>query len=106
MIIRIPFIHEINDFFSRENFKVIQRYSEEDINRMNFVHRSLNLTVVGDNLVQHGLNYKPKDALLLSVIPSTVVVTFKYDLFTKSTITVNVSAACEIRILLGSYGEV
>lgn len=106
MNIRIPFIHEINDFFTRENFKAIQRYSEEDINRLNFKHRVLALSIVGDNVVPHGLMFKPKDALILSVIPSSTVVVFKYELFTNSTITVNVSGACEIRMLLGSYGEV
>jgi hypothetical protein len=106
MMIRIPFIHEIVDYFARENFKVIQRYTEEDINRMNFKHSTKRLTVVGDNVIQHGLKFRPKDALLLSVVPSTVTVTFKYDLFTNDSITVNISGSCEIRYLLGSYGEI
>jgi hypothetical protein len=60
-------------------------------------------SAVTDLAVPHNLPFVPKDIILTSVSNSATV-TFKYDSFTSSTITLTTSAACTVRFFGGSYG--
>jgi hypothetical protein len=54
--------------------------------------------------IPHGLQFKPKDKIELSV-SNGATVTWNYDEFDKTYIDITTDDSCVIRALIGSYGE-
>lgn len=102
------FTKEIKDTFVRENFIVLDQYVREDLFRKgNFRFMELSFpSAVSQQSIPHSLNFQPFDVIHLSTRKSdTATVTFHYDSFSRSSISVSVSAACTIRFYVGRYGE-
>lgn len=106
------FTSEIVDRYVRENFQKLAAYLKDEPfrkGRFRFIEKDLATdTVTGypaDVSFPHQLGFQPKDVLLLSVSPDSVTVTPKYDSFTRTHATFNISAACTIRAYVGRYGE-
>jgi hypothetical protein len=105
-MIQLPFIHDVEDTKARENFRYLQDALRlEPLISMNFKFFNKDLSGVGDHVIRHGLKFVPKDVVLTSINPSTAVVTFKPETFTKESVTVSITANCNLRFFLGSYEE-
>ena len=83
-------------------FRVLQYIETTPILSFGMQFLEKEFTAAGTIEVQHSLGFIPKDVILTSKIGVGTVV-FNYADFTKSTISVTVSAPCSIRILYGTY---
>ena len=101
------FTREIENPYIRENFQRIREYfRDEPILRSQFTFVTETFTNTASTTfdVPHGLSFTPTDIIFLSVTDDdAATVTFNYDDFTDSTISVTVSAACTIRLFAGRY---
>lgn len=105
------FIAEILDRFTQENFRKLDDYIRGDPFRkgqFRFYERYLSAgTAAYPATVSftHQQATPVKDVIMLSVSPDTVTVTPKYDSFSRTHVSFEVSAACTIRAYVGRYGE-
>lgn len=107
MIFRMPFLAEVVDKFSRENFKYLDKKVFNDAvlkGRFVFFERALEAAVYPATLnVFHGLDFIPADVIQTSFLGGTV--TWNYSLFTRTYVSVTISAAVTVRFYLGRYEE-
>lgn len=108
---------EIADRFVRENFSRVERYASSDVfSKGNFTFFELALAsdkatgYPATKEVTHALGFVPKDVLQLAVTPDTTtgyqtVVTWNFEDFTSTTLSITISAACTVRAFIGRYGE-
>ncbi len=105
---------EIIDPYIRDNFLRIADYLRDDAMRkgqFKFFERYLDApdpatAIYPYTLVfSHNLNFQPKDVISLSIIPEAATLSWKYSKFTRSTVTVVLSAACTFRGYIGRYEE-
>ncbi len=94
---------------------VVLRDTLEDLNELveanifsRFEGKFYTLTYTGavtDELFKHGLNFIPKDVILLSSNPSTVTVAFKYESesWDSTNIVLTTNGAVTIRAFIGRY---
>lgn len=97
------FIEEINDTPTREALiRLVEQLKTIPFVNGNwdFIEKPLK---IGDNSLNHNLGFKPKDVIILSQTGQSVL-TPKYNLSTKTTITINSSLATSVRLLVGEYG--
>lgn len=83
-------------------FRVCQYIESSPILSCGFQFLEKSLGAAGTHEIQHSLGFVPKDIILTSKTGAGSV-TFLYDSSTKSSIFVNVTGACTIRILYGTY---
>lgn len=107
MKLKTLFKSEIEDRFAQENFIALEDYVRLDpFRKASFKFMELIVTAFAAPVTfQHSLGFQPKDFILLSVKPDTVAVTAKTDSFTRTTLTVQATAACTIRAFVGRYEE-
>ncbi len=105
---------EIVDPYIRDNFLRIADYLRDDPMRkgqFRFFERYLDapdpLTAIYPYTLEfnHNLGFQPKDVISLSILPETATLAWKYSKFTRSTVTVVLSAACTFRGYIGRYEE-
>lgn len=96
----------VNSEILRELLINIQDYlnKQKDLSSFKFFEITEDSAVVG-RVIKHFLNYQPKDVIILSVTPSTSVVTFQPESFTKENVVYTATAPCVIKFLLGTYKE-
>jgi hypothetical protein len=107
------FLSELVDDLVRQNFRKLDAYLRDEPFRkggFRFVERSLDKESAAATFpalvaFQHQLGFQPKDVILTSVSPDTVTVTPKYDSFTRTTVTFEISAPCTVRAYIGRYEE-
>lgn len=95
---------EIEDLYTQENFKRLGEYYLQDaLTRCKFEFLTLTTTgsVTNFKLV-HKLGYVPKDVILMHNL-NNATVTFSYASFDSTSITLTVSAATTLRMLVGRY---
>lgn len=101
------FKKEIQDPKIQENFRRI----EEFITKSPLLKSDLKffevetVSAVANLRFKHNLGYLPKDLIQLSVRPSSVVVTWNYDLFDRDFIDLSTTGAASVRFFLGTYNE-
>lgn len=110
MKLRIPFLAEIVDKFSRENFKHLDRtLYGMDLLKGQFVFFEKHLSATSypsEVVIQHDLGFIPQDIIMTSVINSkTATVYWLYAKFTKTTITVEINEAVAVRFFLGRFEQ-
>lgn len=95
----------INAFNLRESLKVV----EEGLNdNLMYSFNGRIITVSADkaysNLaLTHNLGFIPKDIVVTSVIPSSATVIVKSEKSSKKSISLDISAKCDIRLLVGVF---
>ena len=106
------FTIEILDEKIRENFRRLLSFFKDDPwQKGNF--KFMELTLASDTAtgypatmeVSHRLGFVPKDVVQTSVLPTSVTVTWNYASFTRTTLSVTISAAVTLRAYVGRYGE-
>ena len=106
------FTTEILDEKIRENFRRLLAFFRDDgWQKGNF--KFMELTLASDVAVgytatlevTHRLGFVPKDVVTTSVVPSTETATWNYESFTRTTLSVTISAAVTVRAYVGRYGE-
>jgi hypothetical protein len=100
------FTIQVLDGFVRENFKRLQDFvNSEPILRGNFQFMEITLAAAGTRLVvQHKLGFQPKDVITLAV-SNEADVTWHYDDFTSTSLTITTTAATTIRAYVGRHKE-
>jgi hypothetical protein len=97
------FMNEVVDPFIRENFRRLTDWlRSEPIVNCGFKFYSIVIPSTSAQTYRHNLGFQPRDVILLSITKGATVV-FAYDQFTSTSITYTASAACTMRILLGTY---
>lgn len=103
------FTTEIADRFIQENFRRLSRYFQDDAWRKgnwSFVEYQLTAATYPKTIeLTHRLGFVPKDVLSLSVSPDSETVLWNTDSFTRTTLSVTVTAACTVRAYIGRYEE-
>lgn len=106
------FLSEILDRFTQENFRKLDDYLKKDPFRkggFRFFERVLSGDAASVYPLEvsftHQMSTPVQDVIMLSVSPDTVTVTPKYDSFTRTHVTFEISAPCTIRAYVGRYGE-
>jgi hypothetical protein len=106
------FTIEILDEKIRENFRrLIAFFRDDPWQKGNF--KFLELTLASDVTVgypatltvPHRLGFVPKDVVQTGTFPSTSTVTWNFESFTRTTLSVTISAAVVVRAYVGRYGE-
>lgn len=104
---RLPFLAEIADESTRENFKDIDRTLYNDpIFKGKFVFFEKNLSATSypaTITIYHKLGFVPMDIIPTHISGGTV--TWNYSAFTLTTISVTISAATHVRFFAGRYEE-
>ena len=103
------FSREVEDIYARENFQRIREFFRNDPVIQSqftfFTHDFAALAYPYTTDVPHTLTFTPKDVILLSVTnDDATTVTWNYDDFTATTLSITVSADCTIRAFVGRYG--
>lgn len=97
---------EVLDKYIRENFQRLEDRANVDVfdlGRFKFLTYAVGSASTAE--LQHNLGFQPKDVIALSVSPDNTTVTWNTDDFTRTTLSVTVSAACTVRALVGRYGD-
>jgi len=109
MKIKIPFIAEIIEPNSRENFRFLQDLLRENPiikSEFRFFSKSFSAPSYPATLLfEHKLVFKPTDLIQTSII-GTGVATWNYYSFTQTNASVTITAACTVRFFLGRYEEI
>jgi len=104
---KIPFIAEIKDVYSRDNFKIIREFlANHPFSKGEFKFYDLDLSAVSYPSmisVKHGLSFIPKDVIQSYLTGGTII--WNYGYFTKDNIYVTISGPCKVRFFLGRYEE-
>lgn len=96
---------EVSDAYSRENFRQVSEFlRDEALLKGQFKFFEFTFAASGVHTVLHTLGFKPLDVLTLSVSGGATV-TWDYDGFTNTTVSLTVSAPCRVRVFLGTYRE-
>lgn len=104
MIFPYLYTKEIVDPKAQDNFKRITNYFKASpIDRCDF--KFFEVEASGTFLYPHNLAYTPKDVILLHNL-NNATVTFNYANFTRTDISITVSAPTTLRFLLGRYEDV
>ncbi len=102
------FTSEIADKLVRQNFDRLAEYIRSDpLRKGNFTFREIPFTGTGfpkTVVLAHNLSFIPKDVLQLYVSNAATLV-WNYDSFTRTHLSVTVSAACTARFFVGRYEE-
>jgi hypothetical protein len=91
----------------RENFRRVADYLRDDpFARGQFQHFTLTLTAPtypATVTVPHGLSFRPTDVIQTAV--SGGAVTWLFDNFTATDLSISIAAATTVRAFIGAYGE-
>lgn len=100
------YILEINDTYSRDNFRKIDRsLREQSLLKGNFKFFEITVTKAVTNLkFQHNMGFAPKDIIQTSHI-GVGLLTWNYALFDAATLDITTTGACVVRAFVGSYEE-
>lgn len=90
-----------------ENFRLLRDFLKKDgFLCGEFVLIDYKATAAGTFLLAHGLKFIPLDAITISRTQlSTATVTWNFDAFTATQVSVTVSGPVRIRALVGTYKE-
>lgn len=83
-------------------FRLIQYIERSPLLSFGFEFIEYTFSEAGSVQVPHGLGFIPKDIILTSKT-GTGNVTFNYESFTKSALSITVTGACAVRFLVGTY---
>lgn len=99
-------LKDIDDVYIRENFKRLNLFfQKETLLKTSFKFFELTFSsAVTNNLVQHGLGFRPLDVIQTSVIGAGVP-TFNFADFTNNVISITTTGPCVIRAFIGAYKE-
>jgi hypothetical protein len=98
--------NELNKDILRDLLLDIQTYINKQKDFSTFKYFEINeKSAVVNRVIKHFLNYQPKDTIILSVTPSTSVVTFHPENYTNENVVYSATPPCVIRFLLGTYKE-
>lgn len=108
MRFRLPFIHEVPEEHTREDFKKVQSYlADQDLLKgdFKFFEKDFSFSAYPQTIFfRHGLGFHPTDVLQTSVI-STGTVTWNYSSFTPEFLSITLTASAKIRFFAGRYRE-
>ncbi len=99
-------LKDIEDVYIRENFKRLNLFFQKDTllkGSWTFLELAF-ASAVTDQMVQHGLGFKPLDVIQTSIIGAGAA-TFNYADFTKTHLSVTTTGPCTVRCFVGAYRE-
>lgn len=99
-------LKDLDNEYVRENFKRLNLFFQnESILKGSFKFFSLSFNgAVTNELIQHGLGFKPLDVIQTSVTGPGAI-TFNFSAFTKDAVSVTTTGACAVRAFIGAYKE-
>ena len=92
---------EIPDTHIRENFQRLNDLVREQVPLLGFKFFEFNLKA-GKQTVRHGLGFQPKDVIVSHVSPEATT-TWHHSETTTKDLAVTASAACRVRVFLGTH---
>lgn len=94
---------EVLDEYTRENFKNLREYLLQETVLQGFKHFVITVSKAETNLrFKHNLGFKPLD-LIQTSLTGAGSITWNYTLFDTDFIDLTSTAACEVRLFLGTY---
>ncbi len=95
---------EVEDEYSRENFKRLQDFiNNSPLNKGEFKFFEIQLSAAVTNQKwRHGLGFVPMD-VLQTYVSGGVTVTWNFDLFDRTNLDLTTSGATTIRAFIGRY---
>lgn len=99
-------LKDIDDPYIRENFKRLNLFFQKDtLLKGSWKFFELDLKAGSEQLIAHGLGFKPLDVILTSKIGAGTP-TFEFEKFTATHLCISVaSGPCTIRFFVGAYRE-
>lgn len=92
---------EIQDPYSRDNFRTIQTFTRDNT-LLSLTYKRLEIDIKnGDTQIKHGFNFIPKDIFIVYISSDTATVRIKHSLSTREHIVINSNEACKIRVFVG-----
>lgn len=103
MSLRLP-LRDIEDVVLQRLFDLLNNHFLVNHQLDGFKHFELAFTSAGTSTIPHNLGFQPKDVIQTSLTGSGAL-TWNYDLFDRTNISVTVTGPCVVRAFIGAYQE-